>query len=118
MTSVAAAGGLATNFASISNALVFTMASIDKAGYKAVDDVMLALDCAATEFYKNGKYVIAGEGKTLGSDEMAAYLADLVDRYPIFSIEDGMGEDDWDGWKALTDQIGRASCRERVCQYV
>src|SRR3546814_8487895 len=55
---------------------------------------------------KNGKYVIAGEGKTLGSDEMAAYLADLVDRYPIFSIEDGMGEDDWDGWKALTDLIG------------
>src|SRR3546814_3883004 len=67
---------------------------------------MLALDGAATEFYKNGKYVIAGEGKTLGSDEMAAYLADLVDRYPIFSIEDGMGEDDWDGWKALTDLIG------------
>src|SRR3546814_12606375 len=87
MTSVAAAGGLATNFASISDALDFIMASIDKAGYKAGDDVMLALDCAATEFYKNGKYVIAGEGKTLGSDEMAAYLADLVDRYPIRSEE-------------------------------
>src|SRR3546814_677774 len=94
MTAVGDEGGFAPNLASTSDALDFIMASIDKAGYKAGDDVMLALDCAATEFYKNGKYVIAGEGKTLGSDEMAAYLADLVDRYPIFSIEDGMGEDD------------------------
>src|SRR3546814_122534 len=106
MTAVGDEGGFAPNVCSSHLALDFIMASIDKAGYKAGDDVVLALDCAATEFYKNGKYVIAGEGKTLGSDEMAAYLADLVDRYPIFSIEDGMGEDDWDGWKALTDLIG------------
>ncbi|RIA36688.1 enolase [Hephaestia caeni] len=106
MTAVGDEGGFAPNLASTTDALDFIMASIDKAGYKAGDDVMLALDCAATEFYKNGKYVIAGEGKTLGSDEMAAYLADLVDRYPIFSIEDGMGEDDWDGWKTLTDLVG------------
>ncbi len=106
MTAVGDEGGFAPNLASTSDALDFIMASIDKAGYKAGDDVMLALDCAATEFYKNGKYVIAGEGKTLSSDEMAAYLADLVDRYPIFSIEDGMAEDDWDGWKALTDRVG------------
>ncbi|MCM8730006.1 phosphopyruvate hydratase [Hephaestia sp. GCM10023244] len=105
-TAVGDEGGFAPNLASTTDALDFIMTSIEKAGYKAGDDVMLALDCAATEFYKNGKYVIAGEGKTLGSDEMATYLADLVDRYPIFSIEDGMGEDDWDGWKALTDLVG------------
>jgi enolase len=67
---------------------------------------MLALDCAATEFYKNGKYEISGEGKSLSSHEMAEYLADLTRRYPIFSIEDGMAEDDWEGWKALTDLVG------------
>ncbi|MHA0111566.1 phosphopyruvate hydratase, partial [Klebsiella pneumoniae] len=66
----------------------------------------LALDCAATEFYKNGKYEISGEGKSLSSHEMAEYLADLTRRYPIFSIEDGMAEDDWEGWKALTDMVG------------
>jgi enolase len=106
MTAVGDEGGFAPNLASTSDALDFIMASIEKAGYSAGDDVMLALDCAATEFYKDGKYVIAGEGKTLSSDEMAGYLADLVDRYPIFSIEDGMAEDDWDGWKALTERVG------------
>jgi enolase len=84
MTAVGDEGGFAPNLASTSDALDFIMASIEKAGYAAGDDVMLALDCAATEFYKGGKYVIAGEGKTLSSDEMAGYLADLVDRYPIF----------------------------------
>ncbi|MDB5707466.1 MAG: eno, partial [Sphingomonas bacterium] len=70
------------------------------------DDVMLALDCAATEFIKDGKYDISGENRVLSSDEMAEYLADLTRRYPIFSIEDGMAEDDWDGWKALTELVG------------
>jgi enolase len=106
MTAVGDEGGFAPNLASTTDALDFIMASIEKAGYTPGDDVMLALDCAATEFFRNGKYVIAGEGKTLSSDEMAAYLADLVARYPIFSIEDGMAEDDWDGWKTLTDTIG------------
>ncbi len=105
-TAVGDEGGFAPNLASTTDALDFIMGSIEKAGYKAGDEVMLALDCAATEFFKDGKYVIAGEGKTLSSGEMAGYLADLVDRYPIFSIEDGMAEDDWDGWKALTDRIG------------
>jgi enolase len=105
-TAVGDEGGFAPNLASTTDALDFIMGSIEKAGYTAGDDVMLALDCAATEFFKDGKYVIAGEGKTLSSDEMAGYLADLVDRYPIFSIEDGMAEDDWDGWKALTDRVG------------
>jgi len=82
------------------------MKSIEKAGYTPGDDVMLALDCAATEFYRDGRYDISGEGKVLGSGEMAEYLADLTRRYPIFSIEDGMGEDDWEGWKALTDLVG------------
>ena len=106
MTAVGDEGGFAPNLASTTDALDFIMRSIDKAGYTAGDDVMLALDCAATEFFKQGKYVIAGEGKTLSSDEMAAYLADLVDRYPIFSIEDGMAEDDFAGWKALTGLVG------------
>ena len=105
-TGVGDEGGFAPNIASTSEALDFIMASIEAAGYKPGDDVMLALDCAATEFYKNGKYDISGENKILSSDEMAGYLADLTRRYPIFSIEDGMAEDDWDGWKALTDMIG------------
>jgi enolase len=105
-TSVGDEGGFAPNIASTTDALDFIMSSIEKAGYTPGDDVMIALDCAATEFYKNGKYDISGEGKILDSHEMAAYLADLVARYPIFSVEDGMAEDDWDGWKALTDLIG------------
>jgi enolase len=105
-TSVGDEGGFAPNIASTTDALDFIMSSIEQAGYTPGDDVMIALDCAATEFYKNGKYDISGEGKILDSHEMAAYLADLVARYPIFSVEDGMAEDDWDGWKALTDLIG------------
>jgi len=105
-TSVGDEGGFAPNIASTADALDFIMSSIEKAGYRPGDDVMLALDCAATEFFKNGKYDISGEGKILSSHEMAEYLADLTRRYPIFSIEDGMAEDDFEGWKALTDLIG------------
>ncbi|MCW6529685.1 phosphopyruvate hydratase [Sphingomonas sp. MMSM20] len=105
-TAVGDEGGFAPNLASTTDALDFVMASIERAGYKPGDDVMLALDCAATEFFKDGKYVIAGEGKTLEPGAMAEYLADLVARYPILSIEDGMAEDDFEGWKALTDAVG------------
>ena len=105
-TAVGDEGGFAPNIASTTDALDFIMSSIEKAGYTPGDDVMVALDCAATEFYKNGTYNISGEGKILSSGEMAEYLADLTRRYPIFSIEDGMAEDDWAGWKALTDLIG------------
>jgi enolase len=105
-TSVGDEGGFAPNIASTSDALDFIMTSIEKAGYTPGDDVMIALDCAATEFFKNGKYDISGENKILSSHEMAEYLADLTRRYPIFSIEDGMAEDDFEGWKALTDLVG------------
>ncbi|WP_294260740.1 phosphopyruvate hydratase [uncultured Sphingomonas sp.] len=105
-TSVGDEGGFAPNLASAPDALDFIMSSIEKAGYKPGDDVMLALDCAATEFFKDGAYHLEGEGRTLSPHEMAAYLADLAARYPILSIEDGMGEDDFEGWKALTDLIG------------
>ena len=105
-TSVGDEGGFAPNLSSTTDALDFIMTSIEKAGYTPGDDVMLALDCAATEFFKNGKYEMVGEGKSLTPVEMADYLADLAARYPIFSIEDGMGEDDFEGWKALTDKIG------------
>jgi enolase len=105
-TGVGDEGGFAPNIASTVEALDFIMQSIEKAGYRPGENVMLALDCASTEFFKDGKYVIAGEGKTLGSAEFADYLADLVGRYPIKSIEDGMAEDDFEGWKILTDLIG------------
>ena len=105
-TGVGDEGGFAPNIASTTEALDFIMSSIEASGYKPGDDVMLALDCAATEFFKDGKYNISGEGKVLGPLEMADYLADLTERYPIFSIEDGMSEDDWEGWKALTERIG------------
>jgi len=105
-TSVGDEGGFAPNIASNDEAIEFILRSIETAGYKPGEDVMLALDCAATEFYKNGKYEISGEGKSLSSHEMAEYLADLARRYPIFSIEDGMSEDDFEGWKALTDLCG------------
>ncbi len=105
-TGVGDEGGFAPNIASTEEALGFIMQSIEKAGYTPGDGVMLALDCAATEFYKDGRYNISGEGKVLESGAMAEYLADLTRRYPIFSIEDGMSEDDWEGWKALTDLIG------------
>jgi enolase len=105
-TSVGDEGGFAPNIASTSAALDFIMSSIEKAGYTPGDDVMIALDCAATEFFKDGRYNISGENRILESGEMAEYLADLTRRYPIFSIEDGMAEDDWAGWKALTDLVG------------
>ena len=105
-TGVGDEGGFAPNIASTREALDFILKSIEKAGYKPGEEIHLALDCAATEYYKDGKYVLAGEGKSLTSDENAAYLAALVNDYPIISIEDGMSEDDWDGWKALTDAIG------------
>lgn len=82
------------------------MKSIEKAGYRPGDDMFIGLDCAATEFFKNGNYVYEGEGKTRSPIEQAEYLAELVAKYPIISVEDGMAEDDWDGWKALTDLIG------------
>jgi len=105
-TSVGDEGGFAPNLASTTDALDFIMHSIEAAGYTPGDDVMLALDCAATEFYREGAYHIDGEGKVLTPAEMAGYLADLTQRYPIFSIEDGMAEDDFVGWKTLTDAVG------------
>ncbi len=105
-TNVGDEGGFAPNLASTDEAIGFVMKAIEKAGYKPGEDMALALDAASTEFYKNGKYELAGEGKSLGSDEFATYLADLCARYPIISIEDGMAEDDWDGWVALTESIG------------
>ncbi|MFN0218123.1 MAG: phosphopyruvate hydratase [Hyphomicrobium sp.] len=109
-TAVGDEGGFAPNLKSADEALTFIMRAIEKAGYKPGDDVMLALDCASTEYYKGGKYELAGEGKSLDSAANAKYLEDLVNRFPIVSIEDGMGEDDWAGWKALTDLIG-ARCQ-------
>src|SRR5438876_7441718 len=103
-------GGFAPNLKSAEEALSFIMKSIEGAGYKPGEDVALALDCAATEFYKGGKYQLEGEGKSLDSGGMAKYLANLVTRFPIVSIEDGMSEDDWQGWKALTEALG-AKCQ-------
>jgi len=105
-TGIGDEGGFAPGLKSADEALGFIMKSVEAAGYKPGDDVMLALDCASTEFFKDGKYVLEGEGKTLDSAGMAKYLADLVARYPIISIEDGMAEDDWAGWKGLTELIG------------
>ncbi|GAA3853095.1 phosphopyruvate hydratase [[Pseudomonas] carboxydohydrogena] len=105
-TNVGDEGGFAPNLPSADAALDFVMSAIGKAGYKAGSDVMLALDCASTEFFKDGKYVYEGEKKTRSRSEQAKYLADLTGRYPIVSIEDGMAEDDMEGWKELTDLIG------------
>ena len=107
-TAVGDEGGFAPALASTTEALDFIMQSIEQAGYRPGHDVMLALDCASTEFFKNGAYVMEGEGKTLSPAEMTDYLADLTRRYPIRSIEDGMAEDDFEGWKSLTDAIGSA----------
>ena len=106
VTNVGDEGGFAPGLSSADEALGFIMKSIETAGYKPEDDVFLALDAASSEFYKDGKYELAGEGKSLGASEMVSYYEDLVGRYPIISIEDGMDEDDWDGWKALTEAIG------------
>ena len=105
-TNVGDEGGFAPNLPSADAALDFVMSAIGKAGYKAGGDVMLGLDCASTEFFKDGSYVYGGENETRSRSEQAKYLADLVARYPIVSIEDGMSEDDMDGWKELTDLIG------------
>lgn len=105
-TNVGDEGGFAPNIASAPDALDFIMKSVEKAGFKPGEDVYLALDCASTEFFKDGKYELAGEGRTLEPGAMAEYLAELAGKYPIISIEDGMAEDDWDGWKAVTDLIG------------
>ena len=99
-------GGFAPELGSTRDALDFILKSIEKAGYKPGEDMYLALDCAATEYYKDGQYVLSGEGKTLTSEENVAYLSALVSDYPIISIEDGMSEDDWDGWVALNKAIG------------
>ena len=105
-TAVGDEGGFAPDLSSTRDALDFIMASIEQAGFKPGNDVVLALDCAATEFYRDGKYEVSGEGISLDGDEMAQYLAKLCDDYPIRSIEDGMSEDDFAGWKSLTDAIG------------
>ncbi|MGX7895345.1 phosphopyruvate hydratase [Tsuneonella sp. HG222] len=105
-TAVGDEGGFAPNLASTRDALDFIMASIEKAGFKPGEDIVLALDCAATEFFRNGKYEISGEGLSLSPTEMADYLAALCADYPIRSIEDGMSEDDFEGWKDVTDKLG------------
>lgn len=105
-TSVGDEGGFAPNISSTRDALDFILKSIENAGYKAGEDIYLALDCASTEYFCDGKYHLSGEGKVLGSKDNAAYLADLVADYPIISIEDGMAEDDWEGWEILSKELG------------
>ncbi len=105
-TNVGDEGGFAPNLAGADEALGFIMTAIEAAGYRPGGDMVLALDPASSEFFKDGKYVLEGEGRTLDGAEMAAYYQDLVARYPIFSIEDGHAEDDWDGWKAMTEALG------------
>jgi enolase len=105
-TNVGDEGGFAPGLSSADDALGFIMKSIEKAGYKPGDDIYLSLDAASSEFFKDGKYEMAGEGKSLDAGAMVAYYEDLVSRYPIISIEDAMDEDDWEGWKALTEAIG------------
>jgi enolase len=105
-TNVGDEGGFAPNIGSTDEALGFIAKAVESAGYALGDDVMLALDCASTEYFKDGSYELAGEGKSLDPAAMVDYLAALCDRYPILSIEDGMAEDDWDGWKMLTEAVG------------
>jgi enolase len=106
-TAVGDEGGFAPNFSSNDECLSTVLQAIEKAGYRAGEDVLLALDCAASEFYRDGKYHLSGEGLQLTSAEFADYLATLADKFPIVSIEDGMAEADWDGWKILTDKLGK-----------
>ena len=108
-TAVGDEGGFAPNLKSAEAALEYIVKSIEKAGYSAGKDVYLGLDCAATEYFKAGKYVMEGEGKTLSSEENAKFLAGLVSKFPIISIEDGMAEDDWEGWKVLTELLGKTT---------
>ena len=105
-TGIGDEGGFAPDLASTRDALDFILKSVQNAGYRPGEEIFLALDCAATEYYVDGAYVLSGEGQTLSSDQNAAYLAKLVADYPIISIEDGMAEDDWDGWQALTGSLG------------
>ena len=105
-TGIGDEGGFAPNIASTREALDLILKSIQKAGYKPGEDIHLALDCAATEYFKDGKYEMRGEGKSLNPAQKVDYLAALAADYPIISIEDGMAEDDWDGWQALTDTLG------------
>ena len=106
-TNVGDEGGFAPNLKSPDEALTFISRAVEKAGYKLGDDIFFALDPASTEFFKNGKYELEGEGKSLSPDDMVKVYADLCKRYPIVSIEDGMAEDDWAGWKGLTDAVGK-----------
>ncbi|TKW66106.1 MAG: phosphopyruvate hydratase [Paracoccus denitrificans] len=105
-TGIGDEGGFAPNLSSTRDALDFILKAVEKAGYKPGDDIMLALDCASTEYFKDGKYDMKGEGKVLTSAENVDYLAALVGDYPILSIEDGCAEDDWEGWNLLTDKLG------------
>ncbi|MDX1402672.1 MAG: phosphopyruvate hydratase [Kiloniellales bacterium] len=105
-TNVGDEGGFAPNLSSTDEALGFIAKAVEAAGYKLGDEVALALDCASTEYFVDGLYHLKGEGRKFGPVEMIAYLADLTARYPIISIEDGMAEDDWDGWQALTEELG------------
>ncbi len=105
-TNVGDEGGFAPGLKSADEALSFISTAVEKAGYRPGDDVTFALDCASTEFYKDGRYEMAGEGKSFDSAGMVAYLADLASRYPIVSIEDGLAEDDWEGWAHLTSVLG------------
>ncbi|HEY0266130.1 MAG TPA: phosphopyruvate hydratase [Rhizomicrobium sp.] len=105
-TNVGDEGGFAPNLKSPDEALGYISKAVEKAGYRLGEDIFFALDPASTEFFKDGKYELEGEGKSLSPDEMVKVYADLARRYPIFSIEDGMAEDDWAGWKALTDAVG------------
>jgi len=105
-TGIGDEGGFAPNLSSAREALDFILKSIEKAGYKPGEDIFLALDAASTEYYRDGKYEMTGEGLSLSSDENVAYLQALVNDYPIISIEDGMAEDDWDGWATLTEVLG------------
>jgi enolase len=106
-TTVGDEGGFAPSLPSNEAAIQLVLEAIDKAGYQPGADVVLALDCASSEFYKNGKYVLDSEGLSLSSEGFVDYLANLADKYPIISIEDGMSESDWEGWRALTDRLGR-----------
>ena len=106
-TNVGDEGGFAPNLKSPDEALTYISKAVEKAGYKLGEDIFFALDPASTEFFKNGKYELEGEGKSLTPDGMVKVYADLCKRYPIVSIEDGMAEDDWAGWKALTDEVGK-----------
>jgi len=105
-TAVGDEGGFAPNLASNEEALAVIVEAVEKAGYRMGDDITLALDCAASEFYRDGKYNLAGEGKSFDAAGFAEYLDGLCQKYPIISIEDGLDESDWDGWKVLTDRIG------------